>query len=123
MTYHDPGVCSDIHLTASDIVSAYAGQWSIEDTFRATKQTMLVQQPQSWASKAPQRAAMLVFPLYSLSWWWFLTLPKSAQAVSATPWWATKATRSFADALAALRQDLWRKRIIDYSGHGPVSPG
>lgn len=118
----DYWVCSDILLPASDVVSAYAGRWSIEDTFRATKQTIHVQQPQSWAGEAPQRAAMLGFLLYSLVWWWFLTLPKSAQRVSATPWYTTKATPSFADALAALRHAFWRKRIIDDSGHGPVSP-
>jgi len=35
----------------AEVVSAYAGRWSIEDTFRATKQTVHVQHPQSWAAK------------------------------------------------------------------------
>lgn len=114
-------VCSDIRLSANDVVSAYAGRWSIEDTFRATKQAIHVQQPQSWAGEAPQRTAMLGFLLYSLIWWWFLTLPKTEQWVSVSPWYATKATPSFVDALAALRHAFWRNRIIDSSGHGPIS--
>ncbi len=114
-------VCSDIHLPAADVVSAYAGRWSIEDTFRATKQTVHVQQPQSWSGEGPERAAMLGFLLYSLVWWWFLALPRAAQRVEPTPWYTAKATPSFADAMAALRTVFWRNRIFANSATGPIS--
>ena len=114
-------VCSDIRLPAAEVVSVYAGRWSIEDTFRATKQTVHVQHPQSWAGEGPARAAMLGFLLYSLVWWWFLALPRAAQRVEPTPWYTTKATPSFADAMAALRSVFWRNRIYTNSAHGPIS--
>ena len=113
-------VCSDIQMPAAEVVGAYAGRWSIEDTFRATKQTIHVQQPQSWAGEGPLRAAVLGFLLYSLVWWWFLSLPKAAQRVEPTPWFTSKATPSFADAMAKLREVFWRNRIYDISGHGPI---
>lgn len=114
-------VCSDIHLSPAEIAGAYAGRWSIEDTFRATKQSIHVQQPQSWAGSGPERAAILGFVLYSLVWWWFLALPKRNQRVTATPWYARKATPSFVDALAALRTAFWRNRIYRGSTPGPIS--
>jgi hypothetical protein len=114
-------VCSDVRLPPAEIAGAYAGRWSIEDTFRATKQSIHVQQPQSWAGAGPERAAILGFLLYSLVWWWFLVLPKRDQQVATTPWYAGKAAPSFVDALAALRTVFWRNRISTGSGPGPIS--
>jgi hypothetical protein len=114
-------VCSDITLPPAELTRAYAGRWSIEETFRAVKQAIQVQQPQSWAGSAPERAASLGFLLHSLVWWWFLAQPKRDQQVTASPWYAGKSTPSFLDALAALRPAFWRDRIFKGSGPGPIS--
>lgn len=108
-------VCSDTDMDPAEVISAYAGRWSIEDTFRATKQTIHVQEPQSWAGQGPERAAMLGFLLHSLIWWWFLGLPADQQQVQATPWFPSKSTPSFADAFAALRMVFWQNRISSTS--------
>lgn len=118
---HEPDdffVCSDINMNPAEAISAYSGRWSIEDTIRATKQTIHVQQPQSWAGQGPERAAMLGFLLHSLVWWWFLGLPTKDQQVYALPWFASKTTPSFADAFAALRLVFWRDRINASSANG-----
>jgi hypothetical protein len=115
-------VCSDTSLPPRDVVSAYAGRWSIEDTFRATKQSLGIQHPQSWSTNAPERAATLGFLQYSLVWWWFLGLDTTQQRVRPLPWYATKATPSFIDALALLRDKSWRDRILADSGRGPIRP-
>jgi hypothetical protein len=121
---HEPDdffICSDLTLTPAEVASAYAGRWSIEDTFRATKQSIHVQQPQSWAGAGPERVAGLGFLLYSLVWWWFLSLPPNDQQVRPTAWFTRKATPSFADALAALRTMFWRERIFPNSDPGPIN--
>lgn len=120
--HDDYWVCSDTGLAPAEVVSAYTGRWSIEDTFRAAKQTIGAQQPQSWAGHAPERAAMLGLLLYSLIWWWFLGLKREQQAVSAPPWYAAKATPSFLDAIAALRTTIWRNRIFAGSDRASISP-
>jgi hypothetical protein len=119
--HDDYWVCSNVNLPAQDVVSAYTGRWSIEDTFRATKQHLGIQHPQSWANTAPERAASLGFLLYSLVWWWFLGLPERRHRIVASPWYTAKCNPSFQDALAALRSDLWRNRIIEDSGNEPIS--
>lgn len=120
--HDDYWVCSDTSLPPGEVVSAYAGRWSIEDTFRATKQSLGIQHPQSWSTKAPERAATLGFLLYSLVWWWFLGLDTAQQRVRPLPWYAKKATPSFIDALALLRSKSWRDRILADSGRGPIRP-
>ena len=114
-------VCSDIDMPPGEIVGAYAGRWSIEDTFRATKQSIGVHHPQSWRGQGPERASMLGFALYSLVWWWFLGLRKREQTVANEPWYPDKTNPSFIDALAALRRHFWGERISATSAHGAIS--
>jgi hypothetical protein len=120
--HDDYWVCSDTKLPPATVVGAYTGRWSIEDTFRAVKQTIGAQQPQSWAGNAPERAATLGLLLYSLVWWWFLGLKPAQQAVAAPPWYADKVKPSFLDAVAALRTEIWRNQIFVNSNHGSISP-
>jgi hypothetical protein len=119
--HDDYWVCSDITLPPATVVGAYTGRWSIEDTFRAVKQTIGAQQPQSWAGDAPERAATLGLLLYSLVWWWFLGLKPAQQKVTAPPWYADKVKPSFLDAVAALRTEIWRNRIFVDSNSGSIS--
>lgn len=46
------------HVMAPDqVASIYAGRWSIEDTFRNTKQLLGGEDPQSWKCQGPERGA------------------------------------------------------------------
>jgi hypothetical protein len=109
--HDDFWVCSNVDMPPAAVVSAYAGRWSIEDTFRATKQTLGAHHPQSWAGNAPERSATLGFLLYSLIWWWYLGLEPSQHAVSGPAWYPEKCKPSFNDAIAAIRRVLWKSRI------------
>jgi hypothetical protein len=115
--HDDFWICSDVDMPPGEIVSAYAGRWSIEDTFRATKQSIGIHHPQSWRGLGPERATMLGLALYSLVWWWFLGLRASDQKVKTEPWYAEKKRPSFIDALAVLRRQFWGDRISATSGH------
>lgn len=114
-------VCSDITMVPQEICIAYTGRWAIEETFRATKQTIHVQQPQSWRGEGPARATTLGFLLHTLIWWWFLSLPEDQRQIRTTPWFTAKNKPSFADAIAKLRRELWGNRIFADSGNGPIS--
>ena len=50
---------TDLTATGAAIASRYAGRWSIEVTFRDTKQDLGGQDPQSWRRQGPERAACL----------------------------------------------------------------
>jgi hypothetical protein len=105
-------VSTDLTLMAQTVIGGFAGRWCIEETNRNVKQYLGGQQPQTWKGRGPERAAALSLVLYSLVWTWYLQQNKGQQTWTTRPWYATKETLSFRDALAALRQTLWRPRII-----------
>ncbi len=104
-------VTTDLTLTPQQVVSGFAGRWSIEDTFKNTKQLLGGQQPQSFKRQGPQRAAAMSFWLYSAVWLWYLQNKKFRKMLPRFAWYRQKRNPSFADALAALRRQLWKERI------------
>ncbi|MFH1021797.1 MAG: hypothetical protein V1809_00235 [Planctomycetota bacterium] len=108
-------VTTDLALSAQDAVSEFSGRWCIEDTFRNVKQIVRGQEPQVWKREGPERAAALGFLLYGLVWAWAISTGALAKGVR-IPWYPTKTTPSFSDALGALRREIWISRIIPMSG-------
>ncbi len=106
---------------AADVASLYADRWSIEDTFRNTKQFLGGQQPQTWKGEGPAKAAALSFWTYTAVWFWYLKTQRMKKSWPPRPWYTAKRTPSFADALASLRSALWRDRVFHTSAKRPVS--
>ena len=63
---------TDLTMKPAEVLSCFADRWAIEDTFKNTKQLLGGQQPQTWKSQGPERAAALSFWLYSVVWLWYL---------------------------------------------------
>jgi len=115
---------TDLTLGGRIVIEGFAGRWCIEETNRNVKQYLGAQQPQTWKGRGPERAAAVSLMLYSLVWSWYLQQNKGQQTWTVRPWYATKETPSFRDALTALRRTLWRPRIISMfeprSGHHQI---
>jgi len=56
---------------AVTILEWYAQRWSIEVTFRESKQHLGFQEPQGWTRKAVERTAPVAMLLYGLIVYWF----------------------------------------------------
>jgi len=106
---------NDLTATPAAIASRYAGRWSIEVTFRDTKQDLGGQNPQSWKRQGPERAACLALWLHGMTWFWYLEQHPQGGTWIPRPWYPRKTTPSFLDALAALRRSLWQQRISELS--------
>ncbi len=102
---------TDLSLTGEHVIGGFAGCWSIEDTFKNTKQFLGGQQPQTYKGQGPERAVMLSLWLGSLLWLWFLQQPTRTHKVAGPAWYPGKMRSSFQDAPAALRRHLWSQRI------------
>lgn len=113
---------TDLTARAATVASQYSGRWAIEDTFRATKQALGGEDPQTWTGAGPARAAALSFWIYAAVWLWYLPTHGVTPSWPVLPWYRTKSTPSFADALAALRRTLWHQRISANSSSQPLSP-
>jgi len=103
---------TDLTLKPEQVIAGFAGRWSIEETFKNTKQSLGGQESQTWKDPGPERAAMLSLWLYSVVWYWYLYQPQRIRQVRGPNWYPGKRHPSFQDALAALRRYLWRRRII-----------
>jgi hypothetical protein len=102
---------TDLDMDPATVISEFANRWSVEDTFRNTKQFLGGEHPQSWKEPGPERAAGFAYFLYGLVWLWHIKYGHGSSPLVSTPWYPNKTTPSFKDALAALRTVLWRKRI------------
>jgi len=105
-------VTTDLELAPNVVVSEFANRWPIEDTFRNVKQYLGAEHPQCWKGRGPERAAAFAYFLYGVSWLWYIRHGHPSTMLPATPWYRQKATPSFADARAALREALWHKRLF-----------
>lgn len=110
----------NLKLTPAEVIGGFAGRWSIEDTFKNTKQSLGSEQPQTWKGQGPERAAVISLWLYSMVWAWYIRYGYRKNRIPMMPWYAAKSHPSFQDALAALRRVLWRKRIIIMFGNHTV---
>ena len=113
---------TDLAIAPADVASTYAGRWAIECTYRDVKQLVGGEQPQTWKGEGPQRAAHLSFWLHGTVWLWYLAHSGASPTITTQPWYPTKHTPAFADAIAELRRTLWHERISPSSQPGPLSP-
>ncbi len=102
---------TDVTMLPAEVIGCYADRWSIEDTFKNTKQFLGGQHPQTFKGKGPERAAGLSLWLYSMVWLWYLKQKANRRYFIVYPWNPLKSTPSFADAIACLRRELWREKI------------
>ena len=115
-------LATDTDADPAEVAATYTGRWSIEITFRDTKQHLGGQDPQTWKRRGPERAAALSLWLYTAIWLCYIPTFGTARTWTPTPWYARKTTPSFADALAALRRILWRQRITAVCSPRPLPP-
>ena len=111
---------TDLTMTAAQVLECYNDRWAIEDTFKNTKQLLGGQQPQTFKTKGPERAAGLSLWLYSVVWLWYLSQKTNNRYFIVQPWNPLKAAPSFADAIACLRRELWKERINSMFGKSAV---
>ena len=111
---------TDATMSATEVIGCFADRWAIEDTFKNTKQFIGSQEPQTWKTQGPERAAALSLWLYSTIWLWYLRRKSKARTFWIQPWYRQKSTPSFADALYCLRRELWTERIKYMFGNSSV---
>jgi hypothetical protein len=110
---------TDLAMSPGAVVSHYFGRWPIEDTLRASKQSLGGEEPQSWKGQGPERAASLAFWLYSMVWTWYLASQGPRPRLVKLPWYPKKVRPSFVDAVSALRRELCQERVSSRSEGEP----
>lgn len=106
---------TDTAATPAQVASAYADRWAIEVTNRDVKQVLGTEDPQSWVGEGPARVVALGCWLTSAIWHWFGCVGHQRPAWPDRPWYPTKRTPSFFDAVATVRRDQWLVHIFGAS--------
>lgn len=107
--------CTDGQRPPLDVLTTYAGRWSIEVLFRDIKQQLGFADSSARKQAAVERVAPFVAFAYTLLVLWFAdtiwTTPLAAPPLR--PWYAHKRHASFADILRAAQRVLARIDVLD----------
>jgi hypothetical protein len=104
---------------AVTILEWYTQRWSIEVTFRESKQHLGFQEPQGWTRKAVERTAPVAMLLYGLIVYWFATKGHQQFRRTERPWYTRERQPSFREMLAALHHESITQQLSQLPLSGP----
>lgn len=106
-------VCTDVTLSAVEVITGYCRRWSVEVAFCDAKQLLGFHDPAVWCEASVERAAPMAWFVGTLIVCWYaLHGHKGEQAERQRPWYSHKETPTFADMLAACRLQLWEHWLM-----------
>jgi hypothetical protein len=109
-------VCTDVGLSAREIITGYCRRWSVEVAFCEAKQLLGFHDPQVWCANSVERAAPMAWFVGTLIVVWYsIAGQEGKQAERHRPWYTEKERPTFADMLAACRVQLWENWLNEES--------
>ena len=105
--------CSDVMMDPGRIIELYARRWNIEVTFEEARAHLGLSSTRQWCRQSVLRVVPILLGLFSAVVLIWKQLPASRRSVrwSQTPCY-TKQHVTFADALAAVRRELWEQSLL-----------
>jgi DDE superfamily endonuclease len=108
-------LCTELNATPQQILAWFVRRWQVEVTFHEVRTHLGVETQRQWAEAAILRTTPALFGIFSLvtvhAHHAYTRLTYSSSAADTTDVrqsaWYTKATPTFADALALVRRELW----------------
>ncbi len=87
-------------------------RWSVEVTFRDSKQCLGFEEPQCWSRKVVERTAPLAMLLHTFVVLWFAKEGHRLWQPPTHRWYPSKADPSFSDMLRTLRRASVRQHVL-----------
>ncbi len=98
---------TDIALDTTTIVDYFIRRWTVEVTFKEVRTHLGVETQRQWSDKAIARTTPLLLGLFSITALWADELGKNKKLQTGRTGWYQKKQPTFADAIAAVRRQLW----------------
>lgn len=114
-------LCTDVTLSETEILEAYARRWPLERTFQDSKQKLGIEDAEVQRPLSVRRLAPFGMLMYSLIVLWFITeghTLTSHHGRPADPWYEKTARPSFTDMIAVLRRSSWAEPHFDPESAG-----
>jgi DDE superfamily endonuclease len=105
---------TDPAMVPEEVLRVFALRWQMEVTFAEVRKHLGVETQRQWSDLAIARATPMLLGLFSLVTLWAAITPGLTVATRPTAWYR-KTTPTFADALAAIRLQIWEERISSMS--------
>jgi hypothetical protein len=107
--------CSDVTMTAAQIIEQYARRWNIEVTFEEARALLGLETTRHWCRQSVLRVTPILLGLFTAVTLIWNNLPKTRRQViaTATPCYR-KTSVTFADALAAVRREMWEVTLLGH---------
>ena len=96
----------------------YAMRWSVQVTFRDSKQYLGFEEPQGWSRKSVERTAPLAMLLHTLVVLWFAKEGHRLWQPPTHRWYPSKADPSLRDMLHTLRRASVRQHVLAMAPSG-----
>lgn len=114
-------LCTDLEADATSIVQWSVKRWSVEVTFAEVRRHLGVETQRQWSDKAIVRTTPVLLGLFSVVTLLANQLQHQGGVSVRQSAWYSKEQASFSDALAWVRQVLWRHQRGDYKRSGSCS--
>jgi hypothetical protein len=111
--------CSDPAMEAARVIELYARRWNIEVTFEEARALLGLETTRHWCRPSVLRVTPIVLGLFTAVAliWHRLPAARKRARWSTTPCYAKQAV-TFADALAAVRRELWEGSLLRHRHRG-----
>ena len=110
-------LCTNLAQEPLQIVRWFAQRWQLEVTFRKVRDHLGVETQRQWSDKAIARTTPCLLGLFSVVTLLATCLSRHANLQVSTAAWYRKQRPTFADTLAAVRQQVWREQGFLTSRH------
>ena len=102
-------LCTDQKIGPTDILRWFVRRWSVEVTFEEARRHLGVETQRQWSDRAILRATPCLLGLFSLVTLMADRLERQGKLLVRGAAWYEKGHGTFADALAAVRRQLWQQ--------------
>jgi hypothetical protein len=112
---------TDPAMLPRTLIETFTGRWSIETTFQELRAYLGLETTRGWCARTVLRVGPCLFGLYSVIALLYAHLPAN-RTRSAVIAWPGKIDRTFSDAIAAVRRELWMTwAFVTPDHHGAFS--
>ena len=105
-------LCTDSARDPAQIVSWFVQRWQLEVTFQEARTHLGLETQRQWSDKAIARTTPCLLALFSIVTLLASRLPAWERRQVAQTAWYRKPQPTFSDALAAVRQAIWREQTF-----------
>ena len=126
-----PLLCTNVLVTAEQVIEMYVERWNIEVTFEEMRAHMGLETQRQWSDGAIARTTPALMGIFSMVCLMAHRMMKDNKIPIAETAWYCKENASFSDVLTFVRQAIWRERIhfsdmcseTTYRKNDPLSEG